>query len=384
MIHLDNAATSSPKPPAVVEAVTAALSGLAGSPGRGVHQAARRVTSAVERARAEVAAFIGAPDAARLAFTLNATDAINAAVFGVLAERPGAVVVTPLEHNAVMRPVRRAQARGWATGVRTAPLDAGRRVDLDGFTHLLAEDVRLVVVSHVSNVTGGAQDVSTLARACRARGVPLLVDASQSVGVLDIDASEIDLLAFSGHKNLCGPSGVGVLFVGEGMALAPWRVGGTGGFASDLPTQPAAMPWQQEAGTPNVPGILGLAAGVAFVRERGLARVRQHHFNLTRRLMAHLACLDAVEVLHAEPEVALVSFRLAGWSPLEVARVLDETFDIAVGAGLSCAPDAHAFLGTAPDGAVRASAGLFSTEADIDALGEAVARLAEMEVYTAP
>lgn len=383
MIYLDNAATSSPKPPAVIEAVAASLREDDGNPGRGVHGAARRARDRVEQARADVAAFIGASDPRRLVFTLNATDALNGAISGMLGTRAGAVVVTPFEHNAVMRPLRAALARGQCTALRVAPVDEALRLQPAALASMLDEDVRLVVVSHVSNVTGVAHDVHALADVCRARGVTLLVDASQSVGVLDLDAARIDLLAFSGHKNLYGPTGVGVLHVGDGVDLAPWRMGGTGGFASDLPLQPSEMPWRLEAGTVNLPGIAGVAAGVGFVRERGGARVRQHHFNLTRRLMAHLVTLDRVEVLSASPDVALVSFRLRGWDPLEVARVLDETFGIAVGAGLSCAPDAHRALGTHPDGALRASAGLLSTEADIDALGEAVARIADMEVYAA-
>lgn len=383
MIYLDHAATSSPKPPAVVEAVAASLRDDCGNAGRGVHRASRRAAHRIEQARADVAAFIGARDAARVAFTLNATDALNGAIAGVLSGRPGAVVVTPLEHNAVMRPLRALRARGACTDIRVAPLDAGHRLAPAALLPLLTDDVRLVVVSHVSNVTGAAQDVPPLAAVCRARGVPLLVDASQSAGVLDLDVSELDLVAFSGHKNLYGPSGVGVLYVGEGIDLPPWRFGGTGGYASHRPTQPDELPWRFEAGTLPAPAIAGLAAGVAFVRAWGLARARRHHLDLVGRLMARLGTLEAVEVLSPSTDVALVSFNLRGWAPLDVARVLDDTFGIAVGAGLSCSPDAHAHLGTLPAGAVRVSAGLHTTEADIDALGEALTRLAEIDIYTA-
>lgn len=383
MIYFDNAATSSPKPSSVIEAVAASLRDESGNAGRGVHRASRRASDRVEQARADVAAFIGARDAARVAFTLNATDALNGAISGVLAGTPGAVVVTPLEHNAVMRPLRAMRARGACSDIRVAPLDPRRRLTPVALAPLLTDDVRLVVVSHVSNVTGTAQDVPALAAACRARGVPLLVDASQSVGVLELDVSGLDLVAFSGHKNLYGPSGIGVLYVGDEVDLPPWRVGGTGGYASELPTQPDALPWRYEAGTLAAPAIAGLAAGVAFVREWGLERARRHHLDRLERLLGHLSVLPSVEVLEPRPDVALVSFRLRGWDPLDVARVLDDTFGIAVGAGLSCAPDAHAHLGTRPLGAVRVSAGLFTTEADIDALGEALARLAEMDIYTA-
>jgi selenocysteine lyase/cysteine desulfurase len=309
-------------------------------------------------------------------FTSNATDALNGAIAGVLAGAPGAVVTTPLEHNSVMRPLRRH-----AGEVRMVRPDESFRIRPAALEAVLDDDVRLVVVGHASNVVGVAQDLGALAAVCRARGVPFLVDASQSVGVLDLDVSGIDLAAFSGHKNLYGPGGVGVLYVDPAVDLPPWRVGGTGGYASDLETQPDALPWRLEAGTPNGAGIVGLLAGLRFVRERGLARIRQHHFNLARRLLAQLVILDNVEVHNPDPDLALVSFSLRGWDPLEVARVLDESFDIAVGAGLSCAPDAHRWLGTS-GGALRVSGGLFNTEADIDALGAAIAQMAEMDVYS--
>lgn len=385
-VHLDNAAFTFPKPPQVVDAVASFLRDEGVNPGRGAYRAAQRASARVEAARQEVARLIGVSDERRLAFTYNATDGLNGAMAGVLGGSSGGnVVTTPLEHNSVMRPLRQARARGCCAEIRFVELDAEFHVQPAALAAAMDADTRLVVCHHVSNVLGVAQDVRALSAVCRERGVPLLVDAAQSVGVLEVDvgAWDVDMLTFSGHKNLYGAGGVGVLFVGARVDLPPWRVGGTGGFASDLEMQPSELPWRYEAGTLNGAGIAGLQAGLRYVNERGLARVRQHHFNLARRLLAQLVVLPNVKILNAAPDVALVSFNVEGWPPTEVARVLDESFDIAVGAGLSCAPDAHRFTGTFPSGAVRVSAGLFNTEADIDALATAVMHMAEMDVYTA-
>jgi len=384
-IHLDNASFTFPKPPEVVDAVSHYLRNEGVNPGRGDYRAARRASACVDEARTEIARLIGVVDERRVAFTYNATDGLNGAIMGLLsANGRGNVVTTSLEHNSVMRPLRLCCARGGYAELRFLRMDDEFHVTVSALEAVMDAETRLVVLHHASNVHGVAQDVASLAAVCRARGVPLLVDAAQSVGVLDIDVDGwgVDLLAFSGHKNLYGPGGVGVLYVGEHVDLSPWRVGGTGGFASDREAQPVELPWRYEAGTVNGAGIAGLLAGVRYLKGRGLAKVRQHHFNLARRLLAQLVVLPNVEILNAAPDLALVSFNLRGWAPPDVARVLDETFDIAVGAGLSCAPDAHRHAGTFPAGAVRVSAGLFNTEQEIDSFAEALSRMAEMEIYT--
>lgn len=372
-VHLDNAAGCFPRPNAVREAVAEMLAKGA-SPGRGFSEAARHATDSVEQARGALAELIGAaPD--RVCFLANATDALNAAIHGIL--DGGRVLTTALEHNSVLRPLRAA-----ATSVDFVPLDARFRVTPDALEAALQDDVRLVVVHHVSNLLGCEQDVRALGRLCRARGVPFLVDAAQSVGILDVDVSDIDMLAFSGHKGLCGPPGVGVLYVAPGIKLRAWRQGGTGGHRSQLPEQPAELPYLLEAGTLNAAGIAGVHAGISHLRGVGMARIRQHHFNLSRRLLAGLVVHPNVTVFNPDPTVGIVAFNIDGWNPLEVARVLDETYGIGVGAGLVCAPEAHRLLGTFPEGAVRVSVSITTTERDVDAFCNAIEQLATPVIYT--
>jgi cysteine desulfurase family protein len=384
--YLDNAAFSFPKPAAVAEAVTRAVAEEAGNPGRGVYALARRSENVVTAAREAVAALLGASDPSRVVFTHNATDSLNGAIAGLLRARPGRVVTTPLEHNSVMRPLRAAMRRGECHGLEEVALDAQFHVDLAAFEASVREPgVSLAVVSHASNVLGCAQPLEPLSAACRAAGVPLVVDAAQSAGVLDLPVSslELDVVAFSGHKALYGPGGVGVLYVRQGLQIEPWREGGTGGHASEADEQPSEMPWRLEAGTMNVVGIAGLLAGVQWVQKAGLPAVRQQHTRLARRLLSQLVVQPHVRVLNPAPEVGLVSFTVDGWEPTEVARVLADSFDIAVGAGLSCAPAAHRHVGTLQaGGAVRASFGLHNTDQDVDVLAAAVERIAAAEVYT--
>lgn len=383
-IYLDNAACGFPRPPAVAEAVSAMLA-RGGNAGRGFTEAARHADETVQACRTELAQLVGIADASRVSFTLNATDALNGAIHGILADGPpGRVLTTALEHNSVLRPLQHALIAGRCAAVEHLPLDEEGRVHPAALQAALGDDVRLVAIHHVSNALGVEQPIAALAGICKARGVPLLVDAAQSAGILEIrcDAWGVDLLAFSGHKALYGPGGVGVLCLGDGVTLPPWRQGGSGGYQSDLALQPPEPPYAYEAGTLNAAGIAGLLAGLRHVRDVGPARVRAHHLNLARRLLASLVVHPNVHVLNSAPEVGVVSFNLEGWEPAEVGRVLDESFGIGVGAGLSCAPAAHRWLGTFPGGAVRASMGLTTREADVDALAEAIEKLAHSEIYS--
>ncbi len=380
---LDNASSAYPRPREVSRAVARWCRDEGGNPRRPDHSHARHAASRIERTRAALARFIGAADPSRLCFVQNATDGLNGAIFGVLARRHGRVICGPLEHNSVTRPLTHAIRQGLCSGVDVLDLDADFRLQPRALEEAIDERTALVVIGHVSNVLGVAQDVAALARVCREREVPLLVDAAQSVGLLDIDVEAwgVDMLAFSGHKGLYGPTGAGGLYVDASVDLSPWRVGGTGGFRSDLDAQPLEMPWRLEAGTLNDLSIAGLEAGLEFVRRRGAARLRNHALRLARRLLTHLAAMNGVVVYNRAPDVGIVSFNVGNWPPLEVVRVLDETFGCVVGGGLSCSPHAHRYIGTQEEGAVRVSVGWFNHEADIDRLVEALERLAEVDIH---
>lgn len=380
MIYLDNAATSWPKPEAVTEAMARFLHDIGASPGRSAH----RLALAAERqrfdAREAVAALFGAGDPSRVIFTFNATTALNLVLEGLLS--PGTHVVTSgMEHNAVMRPLRALRERG--VTVTVLPSGPDGRLTPESLDAHLRPETAAVVVNHASNVCGTLQPVRALGARARERGVPLLVDAAQTGGCwpINVRADEIDLLVFSGHKGLLGPTGTGGLVFGERFDIAhlpPLIRGGTGS-RSEHEEQPAFLPDKYEAGTPNTVGLAGLLAGVQTVLERGVGRVRAQEEELTERLLAGLQRIEGVRIVgprHAHERVAVVSFNLAGYSCAELAQALDERYGILCRPGLHCAPRAHQTLGTYPEGTVRFSLGPYTTAADIDAALAAVADLA--------
>ncbi|MCG3132106.1 MAG: Cysteine desulfurase SufS [Phycisphaerae bacterium] len=308
-------------------------------------------------------------------FTLNGTDALNLAIKG--AARPGDhVVYTAADHNSVRRPVHALTLRGVVTSTCVS-VDGAGVVDPDEVRRAITRRTRLVALPHASNVTGAIQPVRDVIRAAHEHDALVLLDAAQTAGVLDLDPSDpgADLVAFPGHKALRGPTGVGVLYVGSRAELQPLREGGTGA-ESDSPLPPEALPARLEAGTPNTVGIAGLSAALDGVRpEAALA----HERALLRRLVA---CLDQTRGIHVlgpadvERRVGVLSLTIEGIDPQDAAAILDESFDIAVRAGLHCAPNLHRALGTYPAGALRASFGVSNTEAEVDALAEALKQIA--------
>lgn len=370
MIYFDNAATSWPKPEAVSAALSGYWSDAGGNPGRSGHQMSVAAARIVEKAREALAELFNASDPSRMVFTHNATHALNLALYGLL--RPGdRVVTTSVEHNSVMRPLRHLESLGVAlTLVGCAP-DA--MLDLDDLRRALP-GAHLLVTTHASNVAGTLIPVAAVAALAREHCVPYLVDASQTAGALPIDIQEmgLDLLAFTGHKGLLGPTGTGGLFVREGLNLAPLMRGGTGSDSA-RETQPEFLPDVHESGTLNVAGIAGLAAGVRFLSEIGIEAVRTHERKLVARFLAGASEIPGI-LLYGPRDPALhcglVAFNVAGAMPSEVGLILDQSFEIMARTGLHCAPAAHRTLGTFPAGTVRFSFGWFNTTAEVEtALG---------------
>ncbi len=377
-IYLDNAATSFPKPDAVLAAVDAALR-HPGSAGRGVHGGALHATQAVGDYRAGIAAFFGIRDPRRLVFTAGATDALNMAIKGLL--RPGDhAVTTVLEHNAVLRPLCGLEQRG-VIGLTVVPASREGYVSPTAIAAALRPETRLVVLTHASNVLGTVQPVRQVALLCQARGIPCLVDAAQTGGELDIDIDHLgaDLVAFAGHKALLGPPGIGCLYVRDGLTPAPWREGGSGADSA-APLQPVAMPEHLEAGTPNLPAIAGLAAGMRYLNEHGMRRLFDHRMALVRRLVESLAD-DARFTLYGSRDwarrVPVQSLGIDGMDAAEVGIVLDHSFGIAVRTGLHCAARTHTAIDTLSGGTVRVSPGVFTQEGDIDRLIAALREIAD-------
>ena len=378
VIYLDNAATSWPKPPAVAASIVDFLEHRAGNPGRSGHALAVAADAVVAATRSELAALLGAPDPARIVFTLNATDALNMALWGLLV--PGdRVVTTTMEHNAIVRPLHALAERG-VTVTRVACAPDGT-LDLDDLDRALrAGPVRLVAVCHASNVVGTVLPARDAARLAHEHGSLVLLDAAQTAGVLPIDVREmeIDLLAVPGHKALLGPTGTGALYVAPGVRLTPLRQGGTGTRSAEE-HQPEELPAGLEAGTLNTLGIAGLGASLRYLRGRGREAIHAHETSLTVRLIHGLADVAGVTIhgtRDAALQVATVSVSLDGWEPVDVAAALDSSFGIAVRSGLHCAPLAHRTLGTFPRGTVRLSPGPLSTDDDIDRAVTAIGKLA--------
>jgi cysteine desulfurase family protein len=379
IIYFDNAATSWPKPAGMMAAMINYNDHIGGSPGRSGHNRSLDAGRIILETREALAELFGCGDSLRIAFTKNATEALNIAISGIL--NPGDhVIASSMEHNSVMRPLRYLEAQGVQLSVVSCA-GAGR-LDPEEVRAAINPRTRLLVVNHASNVTGTIQPIAALGKIARDHGIIFCVDTAQTAGSVPIHVDEmaIDLLAFSGHKSLCGPQGTGGLYVREGLErqLRPLMTGGTGS-RSEFEGQPDFMPDKYESGTPNTIGLAGLGAGVRFVLAEGLDAIRAKKEGLTARFLAGLAALPGV-IVYGPPDAAsrtaVVSFNIAGVSPSAAALDLDERFGILCRPGLHCAPAAHRTIGTFPQGTIRFGFGYFNKNEEIDLALEAIRSLA--------
>lgn len=376
MIYFDNAATTLPKPEAVKEAVCRALDTL-GNSDRGVHDASLGSMRVIYQARELTARIFGASSPSRVAFAKNATEALNVAIRGLI--RPGDhVITTDAEHNSVLRPLYALEKEGITLSF--LPCDETGRVRLEALESLVRPNTRAVVCTHASNVTGNVVDAAQIGDFCRKRGLLFILDASQTAGVLDINMEALgaDVICFTGHKGLYGPQGTGGLCVREGVEIAPLLRGGSG-VQSYLREQPPQMPTCLEAGTQNAHGLAGLEAGIRFVLETGLNRIRERERMLTLRFYRGIRNVPGIKIygdVTAENHTAVVAFNIGDYDSGQVADELAVRFGIASRPGAHCAPRMHEALGTKEQGAVRFSFSWFNTEEEIDQGIEAVRLLA--------
>lgn len=381
MIYLDHAATSWPKPPEVIRAMTDFLERAGGNPGRSGHRLSVAAGRIVYDAREAVAELFHAADPLKVIFTANATHAINLALRGLL--RPGDHVVTSsIEHNAVMRPLRSLEKQG----IRCTVVPCGRDGAMDpmSLARSIQPATRLVVVTHASNVMGTILPIAAIAAIAHQAGAWLLVDAAQTAGVLPIDmqAMGIDLLAFTGHKGLQGPPGTGGLVIGEAIHtehMAPLVCGGTGS-RSEFEIQPEDCPDKYESGTLNGPGIAGLGAGVRWVLKRGVDAIRDHEIRLARLLAEGVGAMAGTTLYGSgewEQRTSVVSFTAAGHRVSEIGLRLDEDFEIMARVGLHCAPAAHRTIGSFREGTVRLAPGVHTTEDEVRTTIAALTRILE-------
>lgn len=376
MIYFDNAATTLPKPEAVKEAVCRALDTL-GNSDRGVHDASLGSMQVIYQARELTARIFGASSPSRVAFAKNATEALNVAIRGLI--RPGDhVITTDAEHNSVLRPLYALEKEGITLSF--LPCDETGRVRLEALESLVRPNTRAVVCTHASNVTGNVVDAAQIGDFCRKRGLLFILDVSQTAGVLDINMEALgaDVICFTGHKGLYGPQGTGGLCVREGVEIAPLLRGGSG-VQSYLREQPPQMPTRLEAGTQNAHGLAGLEAGIRFVLETGLNRIRERERMLTLRFYRGIRDVPGIKIygdVTAENHTAVVAFNIGDYDSGQVADELAVRFGIASRPGAHCAPRMHEALGTKEQGAVRFSFSWFNTEEEIDQGIEAVRLLA--------
>jgi len=378
MIYLDNAATTFPKPAEVLTQMLETYRRIGVSPGRGGYDQAVEAGELVEQTRRKLARFFGSSDPDRVIFTANATDALNLAIQGIVV--PGDhVVATRLEHNSVLRPLHHLK-RQIGIEFDLVPFDKNGFIDPDRIGRAIRPHTKLVIVCHASNVLGTIQPAAEIANVCAARGVPLLLDVAQSAGMIPIDMQQwgVRAIAFTGHKAMMGPCGIGGLVVMPDLEIRPTRFGGTGVDSANL-FQTPGFPHCLEAGTLNLLGVIGLSAGLDYLEKTGMARTLQHEIALLEHLHHGLQAIDNIRV-YTSPSYGLhtpvLTCNIDGMRSVDVSTILDGDYGIAVRAGLHCAPLVHADLGTETHGAVRFSLGPFTTREDIDNTVSAVAAIA--------
>ena len=368
MIYFDNAATTMMKPPEVARAVARAIDSFGGV-GRGVHDASLSAGLAVYRCRQQVAQLFNAPDAKRVAFGLNVTEALNAVIGGLLHAGEHAIT-TAASHNSVLRPLyRKVDEEGAELDILPVAPDAS--IDYDAFAALFRPNTKLVAVTHASNLTGDVYDVARMACIAHEHGALICIDAAQTAGVVPIDMQRdgIDIVAFTGHKSLYGPQGTGGVVLGEDIDLPWFKVGGSGTHSYDR-EHPSFYPERLEAGTLNAHGIAGLSAGIAHIEELGVSEIARQTAVLADRFEAGVRDIPDVRIIGGHGGIGrtgIVAINVGDIDSAQVADALGYDYGICVRAGAHCAPLMHEAMGTAQQGAVRFSFSHFNTAEEVDA-----------------
>jgi len=379
LIYLDNGATSYPKPEEVYRFMDSFYRANGVNPGRSGYDMCIQAVEVVEETRSILTRFFNGTDPNRLVFGYNSTDTLNLAIFGLLKSGDHAIT-TNLEHNSVLRPLYHLSIES-GVEVEYIPFDEKGFVDPEAFRKLFKKNTRLVAVNHGSNVIGTIQPIREIGRMCREKGIHFLIDASQTAGKIPIDVEKdfLDVVAFTGHKSLLGPMGIGGMYVRDGVEIRHTRAGGTG-VRSAVRTHLDEYPYRMEYGTGNLPGIAGLNAGIKWILDKGMDKLFEHEMTLTEQLRDGLAQIEGV-TLYCQDDltghISVLLFNIDGMEASDTGTILDVDYNIACRTGLHCAPLVHEQLGTDKiHGAVRFGIGPFNTEEDIERAIKAVKEIA--------
>jgi len=373
-VYLDNSATSWPKPPGVLQAINNYLNEYGASPGRSGHKFALRAAREVFETRELIAGLFNARSSERVIFSANATHALNIALKGLL-KKGGHVIISHMEHNSVIRPLRYLESQGLIE-ISIVNCDPKGYINIENFKNCFKPNTKLVVTIHGSNVTGTVQPIRQIGEICKTRNVLYLIDAAQTAGFIPIDMQKdnIDILAFTGHKKLYGPPGIGGLCIKNDIAIDTLIHGGTGS-KTEMEMHPEFYPDRLEAGTGNTVGVVGLKAGIQYVLEKGIDNLHIKQLQLLKYFISQLQEMDDVIFYGPgkdEERLSLISININNILPSDIAYKLDNEYEIMVRAGLHCSPLAHKTIRTFPQGTVRFSIGCFNTEEEIKYTVEAL------------
>ena len=368
-IYLDNASTTFPKAPTVATAMSDYITNRGININRGSYALAYDVEDTIYTTRQRLNTLFNGHDPSHVIFTQNVTMSLNMVIKGLL-KAGDHVLVSSMEHNAVMRPLTQLLDKGITFD--TIPCDSTGSIQMDSIEPLIRPNTVALIINHASNVCGTIQPLESIGPICKAHNLQFIVDAAQTAGVIPIDvkACHIDALCFTGHKGLLGPQGIGGIILTKEMAqnLTPLIAGGTGSF-SHLETMPTHMPDAFESGTLNLPGIIGLNEGLAYIESQGMENIHNHELALTQSFLEGLQSIDGINIVgkqNIQDRTAVVSITIDGMDPANIAYELESTYHIMTRVGLHCAPRAHQTLRTYPEGTVRFSFGYANTHKDVE------------------
>ena len=377
-IYLDNASTSFPKAPTVATAMSDYITNRGININRGSYALAYDVEDIIYTTRQRLNTLFNGHDPSHVVFTQNVTMSLNMVIKGLL-KAGDHVLVSSMEHNAVMRPLTQLLDKGITFDI--IPCDKTGSIQLESMDSLIRPNTVAMIINHASNVCGTIQPLESIGPICKAHSLQFIVDAAQTAGVISIDvkACHIDALCFTGHKGLLGPQGIGGIILTKEMAqnLTPLIAGGTGSF-SHLETMPTHMPDAFESGTLNLPGIIGLNEGLAYIESQGMENIHNHELALTQSFLEGLQSIDGINIVgkqNIQDRTAVVSITIDGMDPANIAYELESTYHIMTRVGLHCAPRAHQTLGTYPEGTVRFSFGYANTHKDVESALSALHRI---------